>query len=631
MTTKSTQDRARELLAKIRTKQQAAEAAPKPAEETQTVPITPTATKEEANSNPLLIPEKPAQIAAGAMEWNEEQLKFIQLGSDITSLENRRILLTGPAGTGKTTAMKGLVQTFLIQSKLGGFPVLQDNSKYLSMGSPGIVAVSFTNKAVANIKKVMPQELKSHCLTIHKLIEFEPIFFEVLDEKTQKMRNTMRFEPQRNKHRKLPSGLKVVIIDEASMVATAERDGNGTAMALFEQLEDALPFGTKIIFSGDIQQLPPVFGDSILGHSLLKIPTVELTQVYRQALESPIILNAHRILKGHYGYFNQRTEKDPSNPKRTIVPAFEKINKESNGKLTITHWQKKLLPEHAVIAVTAAFKAKEEQGSYLPDEDIILCPFNVGFGQIEINKSIAQFLGNKREAIVYEITAGYNKNYYAVGDKVMWQKEEYKITEITKNAQYLGKAPQAEDKKLDRWGCLQNGTNSVLGIIAGEEHKHQAGQSTIDGNDIDALLESMVNANNKDEDRVNQASHIIHIENMADPEVKESLSTAGEVNALELGYCITVHKSQGSEWRRVFILFHHTQAVMMFRELLYTALTRAKEEVHIICEPNSLEKCVKNPRIKGESLEDKAAFFTQRKENKKQMKSLLDSKLDLIS
>ena len=633
MTTNPTnqQTKARELLAKIRAKQQQREA-----EQQATLPTSeqseqgnlnqrnqqePIATTVEAAVATTLPPAAPSKIA---MEWNEAQMEFIRLGSDITSYQTKRMILTGPAGTGKTTAMKGLIQTYQVQAKFGGFPLLSSNSKHLSAGTLGIAMVSFTNKAVSNIKKVMPDELKSHCLTIHKLIEFEPVFYEVWDNESKKMRKTMRFEPQRHALRKLPAGLAVVIIDEASMVATADRErdsetGQIKPIALFEMLEDALPANCKIIFSGDIQQLPPVFGDSILGHSLLKVPTVELTEVYRQALESPIILNAHRILKGHSGFFNQRTEKDPNNAKRTVVPAFDKLNKEANGKLTITHWQKKLSPEHAVIAITAAFKQKVEQGTYLPDEDIILCPFNVGFGGIEINKSIAQFLGTMREAVVTEIIAGMNKCYYAVGDKVMWQKEEYKITEIVNNAQYLGKRPQEPSVLLDRWGCLQIAKQSSLHTVAAEESGNNI-QTFLDS-DLDSLLESMASDKNG-EDRFNQASHIVHIQNISAPEIEVSLSTAGELNALEFGYCITVHKSQGSEWQRVFILFHHTHAVMMYRELLYTALTRAREEVHIICEANSLEKCVKNPRIKGETLEDKAAFFTQRKENKAKMKEI---------
>lgn len=632
MTTHPTnqQTKARELLAKIRAKQQQREADQLASE--QLTEQSEQQQQQQSASQPMeqtaiataiqqtLPPEQPIKLA---MEWNEAQREFINLGSDIAS--SKRMILTGPAGTGKTTAMKGLIQTYQVQAKLGGFPLLSNSSKHLSAGTLGIAMVSFTNKAVSNIRKVMPDELKSHCLTIHKLIEFEPVFYEVWDAEAKKMRKTMRFEPQRHAGRKLPSGLAVVIIDEASMVATADRErdsesGQIKPIALFEMLEDALPANCKIIFSGDIQQLPPVFGDSILGHSLLKVPTVELTEVYRQALESPIILNAHRILKGHSGYFNQRAEKDPSNPKRTIVPAFDKLNKEANGKLTITHWQKKLSPEHAVIAITAAFKQKVAQGTYLPDEDIILCPFNVGFGGIEINKSIAQFLGTMREAVVTEIIAGMNKQYFAVGDKVMWQKEEYKITEIVNNAQYLGKRPQEPSVLLDRWGCLQTAKQSSLHTVAGEEHANNNIQTFLDS-DLDALLESMASDKNG-EDRFNQASHIVHIQNIAAPEIETSLSTAGELNALEFGYCITVHKSQGSEWQRVFILFHHTHAVMMYRELLYTALTRAREEVHIICEANSLEKCVKNPRIKGETLEDKAAFFTQRKENKAKMKEI---------
>ena len=131
-----------------------------------------------------------------------------------------------------------------------------------------------------------------------------------------------------------------------------------------------------------------------------------------------------------------------------------------------------------------------------------------------------------------------------------------------------------------------------------------------------------MSATDNGEDRFNHASHTVTIQNMIDPNIVYTLGTTGELAAIELGYCITVHKSQGSEWRRVFILFHHTHAVMLFRELFYTAITRAKEEVTIICEPNSIEKAVNNPRIKGTSLEDKARFFANRKEIKQRLGEL---------
>ena len=556
------------------------------------------------------------EVGKEAMQWNEAQTRFISLGSDLTNRANRRIILTGAAGTGKTTAVKGLVQTFLIQNAMGGFPSLEWGTKRLQGGAPGIVAVSFTNKAVENVRKVMPQELKAHCLTIHKLLEFEPTFYEVYDEKTDNgkggMRNTMRFEPKRDKERKLPEGLAVCLIDEASMVATAERDGEGAAVALFEQLEDALPHGCKIIFIGDIQQLPPVFGDSILGHSLLKIPTVELTEVYRQALDSPIIANAWRVLRGQSGVFAKRTEVDPSNPKRIIVPSFEKISKESNEKFKILPWQKKFTSHQATVAATKFLIGLAASGGYLPDEDIVLCPFNVNFGTIELNKGVAQHLGLQREAIVYEVIAGINKVYYAIGDKVMYQKDEFKILEINHNASYLGKSPQTASVNLDRWGQYQKAGASAAELLDAEA----AGEV-----DIDSYLAAM-SASDNGEDRFNHASHVITIQNIADPSIIYSLGTSGEVGALDLGYVITVHKSQGSEWRRVIILFHHTHAVMMFRELFYTAITRAREEVLIICEPDSIEKCINNPRIKGTTLEDKAAWFSAKKERKQKFKEL---------
>lgn len=618
----STQEKARALLEAIKAKRLAKEMA-EAAEKTALPVFSP---EEKQGDKGLSLEDRKAFWKSGQKEeakpvfqWNEAQKRFISLGIS-QQPEHQRIILTGPAGTGKTTAIKGLVQTLQQIAQLGGFPKLQSNTKYLQAGKLGVAFVSFTNKAVANIKKVVDEALKPHCLTIHKLLEYEPEFFEVWDAEKKEMRKTMRFVPRRNSFNKLPSSLKLVVIDEASMVATAERDSKGKAVALFEHLEDALHKDTKIIFSGDIQQLPPVFGDSILGHSLLKIPTVELTEVYRQALESPIILNAHRILKGQYGYFNSRTEKDPENPKRIIVPSFKKIEAESKGLITITPWQKKLSPEHALKATYGFFENLTTQGKYIPDEDIILCPFNVNYGTIEINKGIAQFLGSKREAEVHEVIAGFNKHYYAVGDKVMWQKEEYKIINITRNAQYLGKQPNPPSRCLDRWGTYQKAGLTPEEMVALEHHQVFGSFDQEDAEkNFDFMLEQMAKKGDSDAERFNQASHLLELQNIADPDVETTLSTAGEINALEFGYCITVHKSQGSEWRRVFILFHHTHAVMLFRELLYTALTRAREEVHIICEPDSLKKCIKNPRIKGDTIEAKAAFFTNRKEGKKQM------------
>ncbi|TMQ90246.1 hypothetical protein FGG75_25280, partial [Escherichia coli] len=61
---------------------------------------------------------------------------------------------------------------------------------------------------------------------------------------------------------------------------------------------------------------------------------------------------------------------------------------------------------------------------------------------------------------------------------------------------------------------------------------------------------------------------------------------AGEVNDMLFGYGVTIHKSQGSEWRRVYCLFHYSHASQVSREMLYTAVTRAREELYIICEPD---------------------------------------------
>lgn len=562
---------------------------------------------------------------------NAKQKEFIALASDFTLASPKRIILTGAAGTGKTTAVKGLIQQYKVMNQLGGFPVMEESTKYLRSGELGLACVAYTNKAVANVKRLMDNDIKPHCITIHKLLQFQPVFYEVWDPSSHSMRKTMRFEPTYNADNKLPKSLKVVIIDEASMVSTAgegpegykenEFTGRKEPIALFEMLQAALHPSTKIIFIGDIQQLPPVFGDSILGHSLLKVPTVELTEVYRQALDSPIIGFAWHILRGEAFLFPSLMKADPANDKRKLNPAFQRFEAQAKGKVSLVPWQRKLSADAALQQASNFLINLAENGGYLPDEDAILIPFNVNFGQIELNKHLANRFGKKRNALVYEVISGINKRYLAVGDKVLFNKEEFKIIEINRNAQYLGQEPQAPSERLDRWGAYQ-GTS--------EEHHldEMAGARSYSEADIDAYLEAAAGATS--EERFNHASHTITIQNMADEGITETLGTAGEVNNLDLGYAMTVHKSQGSEYRKVFILFHHTHAVMMFRELLYTAVTRAREELVIICEADSIQKCISNPRIKGNTIEEKAAFFNKRIERKAATKAALSNmNLDL--
>jgi len=79
-----------------------------------------------------------------------------------------------------------------------------------------------------------------------------------------------------------------------------------------------------------------------------------------------------------------------------------------------------------------------------------------------------------------------------------------------------------------------------------------------------------------------------------------------------LGYCLTVHKAQGSEWRKVFFVTHQSHATMLQRELLYTAVTRAKEELYVICEPETFTNGIRSQRVKGNTLAEKAEYFKGR-------------------
>lgn len=496
-----------------------------------------------------------------SITYNTEQQEFISLASS-----GKSCVLIGAAGTGKTTCQKGAV-TSLLQSGL--IPNISDTlgHKYLSVNTPGIVLTSFTRRAVRNLKRAMSTDLQNNCITIHKLLEYQPVPYEVYDEESDKYKTTIRFEPTRNIQNPLPNTIKTIVFDESSMISTD----------LFTQLLDALPHQVQFIFVGDIQQLPPVFGAAILGFKLLELPVVELTQVYRQALESPIISLATDIRNG------------------IPLPAFtERIERvhPTQGKLTLHPWKKKLHPDVALLTAAKFFTSALDSGLYNPAEDQILIPFNKSFGTDELNKHIANHIAKTNQKPVYEVIAGYNKHYFSVGDLVLFDKEDAIIREIKRNGTYLGKSPKKSSITLDYWGFnpMQNGTDEL---------------ESFDPDSIDAFLEA---ASSISDEKVNTASHIIEIE-MIDSGTFVTIDTASEVNSLILSYALTVHKSQGSEWDRVFVVFHQSHNTMIQRELLYTAITRAKNELYVICEPDTFERGVVAQKIKGTTLAEKAEYF----------------------
>ena len=491
--------------------------------------------------------------------YNTEQQAFINLAA-----AGKSCVLIGAAGTGKTTCSKGGINALITSNSTN---VLQaDGHKHLSDGAPSILIISYTRRAVNNIRKVQSTDMQGNCITSHKLLEYQPEYYEVEDPNTGTTKRTMQFLPGRNAANPLPNSITTIVVEEASMLS----------VELYTEIVNALLHPIQWIFIGDIQQLPPVFGSAILGFKMVELPCIELTQVYRQAMESPIIKLAHRILSGQ------------------PIPAEEYASWNVPEKLTIHPWKKKLADDHACLTLGAFFKAAIDKEVYNPDEDVILIPYNKGCGTIELNNIIANYLAKKREATTYEIMAGFNKHYYSVGDRVLYDREDADIIFIESNHAYTGAKVQRASKNLDYWGH-----NPKLA------EERNAGFADFEGDvDVDFLLDSIASG----EERVTQSSHKITLR-LLDSEREVVIDKAAEVNSLILGYALTVHKSQGSEWRKVFFCLHASHATMLQRELLYTGVTRAREELYIICEPESLTKGIASQKIKGNTLAEKAKFF----------------------
>ena len=182
---------------------------------------------------------------------NEMDLHFApqQYKAILTAMTARAMILTGGPGTGKTTTVVGMIRLFEAQGK------------HITLTAP-------TGRAAKRLSETTDREAK----TIHRLLEFSP-----------KINNFKR-------NRENPLDTDVVIVDETSMVD----------LVLMNRLMQAIRSTTTVILIGDVDQLPSVGAGNVLKALIdsQKIPVIQLTEIFRQAQESMIVTNAHRINKG---------------------------------------------------------------------------------------------------------------------------------------------------------------------------------------------------------------------------------------------------------------------------------------------------------------------------------------------
>lgn len=510
----------------------------------------------EAIAEVEAIPEQPTNETFSL----DITLNPMQLLAKEMAFSGKSFCLVGAAGTGKTTAQREVARSLLQSGKLGTHDFrMQGTGQRVTC--PSIAFVAYTRIASANLRRAihklpeLEEALTHNVTTIHNLLEYFPETY----WNAELNKESFRFTPKRT--RSNPLTITHLVIEESSMVG----------LDLWEKLLDAIPYGTQIIFIGDINQLPPVFGDSILNYALVQLPVIELTQVYRQAGDSKILENAHRILNGE-----------------TIIeaPDFKVI---TAG--TINHTQARL-----AVTLGKTFPKWLDAGEYNPNEDIILCPWNKrDLGTDNMNKWIAQFLGTSRKAIVHHIIAGMTTLYLAIGDKVMYNKQVGVIQAINRNGNYLGKEPLNPSVNLNRFGTYTG---------EAEENLDELENIDYSGLDLDRMI-----ASNSEVDAVKEASH--HVIILLDDGIEVTLSAIGDYAAstFSLAYALTVHKAQGCEWRKVFFILHRDHAISLCREMFYTAVTRAREKLVIISKHEVIEKAIKTQKIKGNTIKDKIEYF----------------------
>jgi len=389
------------------------------------------------------------------------------------ALSNGVLVITGGPGTGKTTIIKAIIRLF------------HSEGCRVALAAP-------TGRAAKRMSEATGFEAK----TIHRLLE---IGYTGDDE-------VLVF----NRTEENPLDADAVIIDETSMVD----------ILLMYHLLKAIRPGTRLILVGDVDQLPSVGAGNVLKDIIESgvVQTVKLTEIFRQAEESMIIVNAHKINKGEYPYLNEKGKDFFFIPRSSAYSIVQTI-------------------------VDLCARRIPKSFGYDPARDIqVLTPTKKGMiGVAGLNVELQKVLnpedGRKKEKSFHGFT-------FREGDRVMQIKNNYNL-----------KWKRITESDVEGEGVF----NGDMGVIRSIDFEERI---------VTVLFDD-------------------------DKEVQYDFTIMDEI---EPAFAVTIHKSQGSEFPVVILPVFPGPAVLMTRNLLYTAVTRAKNLVILVGIENSIKEMIDNKK-----------------------------------
>lgn len=427
-----------------------------------------------------VTPAKLAQAIARISEEEQMELDEWQAEAVRQAATHGLFVLTGGPGTGKTTTIRAMISYFVGE----GYDIF--------LAAP-------TGRAAKRMSETTGYEAK----TIHRMLEVNGAMSEA--EESAKQIGGM-FE----RNEKNPLEADVIIIDEMSMVD----------ITLLYALLKAVGAGTRLILVGDVNQLPSVGPGNVLRDIIASgcFPVVTLQKIFRQASQSDIVVNAHKINDGEHIALDNKS-KDFFLLKRYDADVIINV---------MLQLVKQKMPRYV------------DATSY----DIqVLTPTRKGLLGVErLNTILQQYLNPPAK----------QKKEHQVGDRIF--REGDKVMQIRNNYQLEWEIRSRYGLAIDKGLGVFNGDVGIIQEI----------------NDYSSTVSVLY-----DENRLVQYPF-------------------KGLDELELAYAITIHKSQGSEYPAVVMPLLPGPRMLMNRNLLYTAVTRARKCITIVGDENVFYQMVDN-------------------------------------